>query len=110
MTKKHLLLTLALTGLLLDAGPARADSAASLSVSTGKPLLLSNRAQRTFLKVGLVGRSPEASSRVPVNLALVLDRSSSMAGDKIDRRSRSSCSSAGPPRSARRCPPASPCR
>lgn len=37
MTKKHLLLTLALTGLLLDAGPARADSAASLSVSTGKP-------------------------------------------------------------------------
>lgn len=83
MTKKHLLLTLALTGLLLDAGPARADSAASLSVSTGKPLLLSNRAQRTFLKVGLVGRSPEASSRVPVNLALVLDRSSSMAGDKI---------------------------
>jgi Ca-activated chloride channel family protein len=85
MTNHHRLLTaFALAGLMLSAGPTRgAEPAATLKVSSGRPWLMADRTQRTFLKVGLEGRESERPGRVPVNLALVLDRSSSMAGDKI---------------------------
>ncbi len=63
---------------------ARADKV-KLNVAMGTPVLLAGRAQKAFLKVGLTGFELQNESRVPVNIAIVLDRSGSMAGENIVR-------------------------
>jgi Ca-activated chloride channel family protein len=56
-----------------------------MEAAMGSPLALADRAQTAYLKVGLVGFSRlAAGQRPPVNLALVLDRSGSMDGEKIN--------------------------
>jgi len=57
---------------------------ATLDVSLAHPTLLAGSRQTTYLKVGLQGRriSP-TKKRPPVNVALVLDKSGSMAGSKL---------------------------
>lgn len=55
-----------------------------LDVSLAHPVLLADRTQTTYLKISLTGLMREnAQSRAAVNLALVLDKSGSMSGDKI---------------------------
>jgi Ca-activated chloride channel family protein len=55
-----------------------------LSVAMSNPVLKSNKKQTAFLKIGLEGfKMPSATRRVPVNVALVLDKSGSMNGRKI---------------------------
>ena len=57
-----------------------------LKVNLGTPVMEAGRHQKTFLKVGLKGFDVfEESDRAPVNLAIVLDRSGSMAGEKLAR-------------------------
>jgi len=59
-------------------------SQVALSVAMSNPVLKSNEKQTAFLKVGLNGfKMPVTSRRVPVNVALVLDKSGSMNGRKI---------------------------
>ncbi len=75
------ILTLAALGLanLANAGSVIVDA------KTGNPVLKAGEKQTTFIKVGLTGKKwtrPEAD-RAPVNVAIVLDKSGSMAGDKI---------------------------
>ena len=41
--------------------------------------------QTTYLKIGIAGAEATGRTRPPVNLAIVLDRSGSMSGDKLDR-------------------------
>lgn len=94
------ILRLALTGCLagaafvaLMASPMGAAAiAASLSgadainVDTrlGQSVLKEGRTQRVFLHIGIKGRSSQRErERTPVNVALVIDRSGSMKGDKI---------------------------
>lgn len=61
------------------AGPVRLDAALS------KPILAAGQKQTVFLKVGLTGVKPDKpGSRIPANIAIVLDRSGSMAGEKLD--------------------------
>ena len=61
-------------------------SQVGLSVAMSNPILKSDQKQTAFLKVGLSGfKMPAANRRVPVNVALVLDKSGSMNGRKIDR-------------------------
>jgi Ca-activated chloride channel family protein len=49
-----------------------------------QPVLESGESQRTYIKVGVKGYETDAAVvRPPVNVAIVLDRSGSMAGDKI---------------------------
>jgi Ca-activated chloride channel homolog len=59
-------------------------SQVALSVAMSNPVLKSDEKQTAFLKVGLNGfKMPVTSRRVPVNVALVLDKSGSMNGRKI---------------------------
>lgn len=59
-------------------------SQVALSVAMSNPILKSDEKQTAFLKVGLNGfKMPVTSRRVPVNVALVLDKSGSMNGRKI---------------------------
>ncbi|MBM4395810.1 MAG: VWA domain-containing protein [Deltaproteobacteria bacterium] len=66
------------------AGGARADARVRLDVSLDTPYVLAGRWQKVFLKVGLTGAPLEpAARRPPANVAVVLDRSGSMSGEKI---------------------------
>jgi len=73
---KYLIPILATLPSLAAAAPVKLD------VSTGQPVLLQGQEQTTYLKIGLQGQQT-AQVRTPVNLAIVLDRSSSMNGDRI---------------------------
>jgi Ca-activated chloride channel family protein len=55
-----------------------------LEVSLDKPTMLADKKQEAFVKVGLTGFKLEGKDkRAPVNVAIVLDKSGSMQGDKI---------------------------
>jgi Ca-activated chloride channel homolog len=57
-----------------------------LSVDTSHPVLLAGSKQTAYLKVGLAGlQIATGTERAPVNVAIVLDRSGSMSGEKIRR-------------------------
>ncbi len=69
--------------LLLCVCGARADQV-KLKVAVSHPILLAGQKQTAYLKVGLTGVPLVAEEkRAPVNVAIVLDRSGSMSGDKI---------------------------
>jgi len=58
---------------------------ASLTVDVSQGRLEAGRQQTVYLKVGVTGANSEVSvTRAPVNTAIVLDRSGSMAGDKLE--------------------------
>lgn len=72
--------------LLLAPLPALAGPQLALRAELGTPVVLSGSSRTAYLKVGLTGfELPDTKSRAPVNLAIVLDRSSSMSGEKIQR-------------------------
>jgi Ca-activated chloride channel family protein len=56
----------------------------SLKLQPGQSLLPPDKAHKTFIKIGLQGLAQAANrQRPPINVALVLDRSGSMGGEKI---------------------------
>lgn len=80
---KPLLAALA-TGIALSvASTASAQTKVKLTAELGKPVVLANKRNTNYLKVGLTGFERTGTSRTPVNLSIVLDRSSSMSGAKI---------------------------
>ncbi|MBW2277324.1 MAG: VWA domain-containing protein [Deltaproteobacteria bacterium] len=69
--------------LLLACTGAQADKV-KLEVDVGTPVLLAGHSQTAYLKVGLTGFPIGAhEKRTPINVAIVLDRSGSMSGEKI---------------------------
>lgn len=66
------------TALAAHAGPL------TLSASFGQPVVAAGEKTTNFLKVSLTGEPTSSKAkRPPVNIAIVLDRSGSMQGDKI---------------------------
>ncbi|MBF0431286.1 MAG: VWA domain-containing protein [Fibrobacteria bacterium] len=56
-----------------------------LEVLPSHPVLMSDKKQKTTIKVGLTGFEIEQIQRSKVNVSLVVDKSGSMHGDKIKR-------------------------
>lgn len=83
LTKKIHLPVLLATGFII-AVPASAKQV-KLEVAMAEPLILAEKKNTTFIKVGLTGFdfTKNGTDRAPVNVAIVLDKSSSMGGDKI---------------------------
>ncbi|MGK0361908.1 MAG: Ca-activated chloride channel family protein [Bradymonadia bacterium] len=75
-------LTLALVSMT---GLAQAKQV-KLDMRLGSPVLQANQKHKAWLKVGMTGFEREsASDRVPINVAIVLDKSGSMSGQKIQK-------------------------
>lgn len=77
----RLLMVVAIFMLGLGTGSARQ---VQLDVRLGKPVLLADKKQTVFMKIGLTGfKLEQGGKRTPVNVAIVLDKSGSMAGEKM---------------------------
>lgn len=74
-----------LLGLLLLAWSWQAAAqAVKLEAIPSHGVVLAGKPQKVYLKISLVGASPaRREERAPINIALVLDRSGSMSGQKI---------------------------
>ncbi len=74
-----------LAALLIAAVGAHAAEAVRVDVSLAQPYALAGHAQKAYLRIALSGDGPTIDAkRTPVNLAIVLDKSGSMSGQKID--------------------------
>lgn len=64
---------------------AKSDRPIEVRIEVDRPVLPANSVQTAIVKVSLDGIRQPARHRAPVNLALVIDRSGSMSGAKIER-------------------------
>jgi len=72
--------------ILVTCGTVVFAESVDLNVSLSNPYLLAEQHQSVFLKVALVGFEMEGrAERPPANVSIVLDRSGSMDGEKIER-------------------------
>ena len=69
----------------LNAASASSADAVTLRMEVDRPVLLAGGDETAILKVALTGHRAAHVERAPVNLAIVIDRSGSMGGEKIAR-------------------------
>ncbi len=89
MKKLHLLLLLA--GVLARQATASPGADLTLRVAPERDLIYSNGSREVVVQIDLDARRPEHGKRAPMNLALVLDRSGSMQGAKIEKAKQAAC-------------------
>ena len=77
-----LLAVAALVSIVPPRASAAADSSA-LEVEMSSPLVLTGAPRTAYLRISLRGLDHLTQDRAPVNIAIVLDRSGSMQGEKI---------------------------
>ena len=65
--------------------PISASPKVTIRSEIASPIVLENVQDKNYLKVSLVGFPLEIKKRSPINLALVIDRSTSMSGERIER-------------------------
>ncbi|MCX6850602.1 MAG: VWA domain-containing protein [Verrucomicrobia bacterium] len=83
MKTQFILSILCVGGLL--AAPASAADPVEVRVDLAHPKIPAQKQYKTYLKVGLVGlQQKEKPARPPVNVTIVLDRSGSMSGPKME--------------------------
>ena len=70
------------------AAPLPAADSAALEVEMSTPLLLAPGPRTAYLQIGLRGIDMPGRERAPINIAIVLDRSGSMQGRKIEEAKR----------------------
>lgn len=87
--KIRIVLSIVLATVALAAVAAQAKSkpsrAVSVAISPERRVLTADRPEAALVKIGLTGAALPHGERPAVNLALVLDRSGSMHGDRIAR-------------------------
>jgi len=80
----HAITVAILAGLLAAPSGARAAEPITLTARLAHPVMKSGDRHTNYLRIGLNGCEPQPKSeRTPVNVAFVIDRSGSMAGDRI---------------------------
>lgn len=82
-TGRHVCICILLTGLFM---PLVFADEVDVCVGTSSGKVLANQKQTFYMRVTLTGQpAADAAKRSPVNVALVLDRSGSMQGEKIEK-------------------------
>jgi len=82
---------LILAGVLARQVVAASEPEVALRVLPERDLVYSGGLREVIVQVEIEARKPERGHRVPMNLALVLDRSGSMQGAKIEKARQASC-------------------
>jgi len=80
-----------LAGALVHQVTAAVPVDVSLKVTPERDLVYRNGNREVVVQVDLVGRTPERGKRSPMNLAVVMDRSGSMSGAKIEKARQAAC-------------------
>lgn len=81
--KTQMMIVFVAAGLLSVIAPAKEIQNMTLSVETDKPILQADEKQTVYVRVGLTGcPDRERKERVPVNVAIVIDKSGSMSSDR----------------------------
>ena len=86
MKLKSLLAVAAVFSFSLIAGvSAQAAPKVTIKTELSAPVIMEKTQDKNYLRVSLTGFPMETKQRSPINLALVIDRSSSMSGERIER-------------------------
>jgi Ca-activated chloride channel family protein len=82
---------LALAGVFLQQTVAAPTADITLRVAPERDLVYSRGSREVIVQIDLDGRRPDRIRRAPMNLAVVLDRSGSMRGAKIEKARQAAC-------------------
>jgi len=97
MERKHLFslsgwLALVSAGCLLVPGISSGEPSVKLRTSLDRPLIdLNSEDRKVVIKIEVEGGKVDRQERMPVNLAIVLDRSGSMSGSKLEQAKQAAC-------------------